>query len=72
MRAFGVSLQEVLIHKFENGIFYSELLFNDGERQVVLDARTSDAIAIAIRTKTPIYTTPDVIDETGFIVPEDV
>lgn len=71
MRAFGVSLQEVLIHKFENGIFYSELLFNDGERQVVLDARTSDAIAIAIRTKTPIYTTPDVIDETGFIVPED-
>lgn len=71
MRAYGVTLEEVYIHKFKDGIFYSELAFNDGDRRVTLDARTSDAIAIAIRTKTPIYTTEDILVETGFTIPED-
>ena len=66
--AFGVKLVEVFIYKFEDGIFYSELSFSDGTRTVQLDARTSDAIAIAMRTHTPIYTTPDVVSETGFII----
>lgn len=66
--AFGVKLLEVFIYRFENGIFYSELTFSDGERRVQIDARTSDAIAIAVRTHTPIYTTREVIDETGFII----
>jgi hypothetical protein len=64
--AFGVKLKEVFIYKFDEGIFSSELTFSDGERDVVIDARTSDAIAIAIRTGTPIYTTPDIIEQTGF------
>lgn len=63
--AFGVKLTEVFIYKFEDGIFSSELTFSDGERQVVLDSRTSDAIAIAMRTKAPIYTTRAILDETG-------
>ena len=66
--AFGVKLLEVFIYKFEDGIFYSELTFTDGERTVVLDARTSDAIAIAIRTKSPIYTTEEILRETGFVM----
>lgn len=66
--AFGVKLQEVFIYKFEDGIFSSELTFTDGERQVVIDSRTSDAIAIAMRTSAPIYTTPEILDETGFIM----
>ena len=48
--AFGVKLKEVMIYKFEDGIFSSELTFTDGERQVVIDSRTSDAIGIAMRT----------------------
>ena len=44
-RAFGIKLQEVFIYKFEDGIFSSELTFIDGERQVVLDSRTSDVRA---------------------------
>ncbi|MDE7387317.1 MAG: bifunctional nuclease family protein [Muribaculaceae bacterium] len=66
--AFGVKLKEVFIYKFEDGIFSSELTFTDGERTVVLDSRTSDAIAIAIRTKSPIYTTQAILDETGFLL----
>ncbi len=67
-RAYGVKIQEVFIYKFEDGIFSSELTLTDGERQVILDSRTSDAIAIALRTKTPIYTTREIIEETGFIM----
>lgn len=69
--AFGVKLAEVFIYKFEDGIFYSELTFSDGSRSVQLDARTSDAIAIAMRTHTPIFTTLEVVSETGFILDEN-
>lgn len=68
--AFGVKLKEVFIYKFEDGIFSSELTFTDGERTIVLDSRTSDAIGIAFRTKSPIYTTKEILDETGFILEE--
>lgn len=63
--AFGVKLQEVNIYKFEDGIFSSEMTFTDGIRTVTLDSRTSDAVAIAIRTGAPIYTTRAILDETG-------
>ena len=67
-QAFGIKLTEIFIYKFEDGIFYSELTFNDGDCQIVIDARTSDAVALAIRTKAPIFTTREIIDETGFIM----
>lgn len=69
--AFGVKLKEVYIYKFEDGIFSSELTFSDGNRSVQIDARTSDAIAIAIRTHTPIYTSSDILERTGFIIDEE-
>lgn len=68
--AFGVKLTEVFIYKFEDGIFSSELTFTDGERTVSIDSRTSDAIAIAMRTGAPIYTTPEILEETGFLLEE--
>lgn len=68
--AFGVKLKEVFIYKFEEGIFSSELTFTDGEREVTIDSRTSDAIAIAMRTHSPIFTTREILDATGFIMEE--
>lgn len=68
-QAYGIELKDVFIHKFEDGIFSSELTFEDRNgREVMLDARTSDAIAIAMRTRTPIFTTPEILEETGFIM----
>lgn len=68
-QAYGVVLRDVFIHKFEDGIFSSELTFVDGQgREVVLDARTSDAIAIAMRAKAPIFTTREILAETGFLM----
>lgn len=66
-RAFGIRVKEVFVSKFEKGIFFSEITLADGDREVVVDARTSDALAIALRSHAPIYTTREVIDETGFI-----
>lgn len=70
-QAFGIRLREVFIYKYEDGVFSAELTFDDGERQVVLDARTSDAIAIAMRCKAPIWTTREIVDQTGFIIEGD-
>lgn len=69
--AFGVKLKEVFIYKFEDGVFSSELTFSDGDRTVVLDARTSDAIAIALRTHTPILTTGAILQQAGFIIDDE-
>lgn len=48
--------------------FYSELLFEDGIKQIRLDSRTSDAIAIALRVKCDIYTTPEIVRECGVVL----
>lgn len=66
-KMFGIRILEVMIYKFEDGIFYSHLLCTDGDRTVTIDSRTSDAIAIAMRTNSPIYTTKAILDETGFL-----
>ena len=58
-QAFGIQLEEVFIYRFEDGIFSSEITFRDREgKEAVLDARTSDAVAIAVRVGAPIYTPP--------------
>lgn len=67
-QAFGIRLREVFIYKFEDGVFYSELLFDDGDSQIRLDSRTSDAIAIALRVKCDIYTTEDIVKECGVVL----
>ena len=67
--AFGVRLRQVLIYRFDDGIFYSQLTFADPDgREVVVDSRTSDAIAIAIRTGSPIVTTEKIMRATGFVI----
>lgn len=70
--AFDIKLKEVYIHKFEEGIFYSELLFTDGKREVPVDSRTSDAIAIALRAKCDIYVSESIMIEAGVVLDEDV
>lgn len=71
-QAFGIRLSEVFIYKFEDGVFYSELLFEDGTKQIRLDSRTSDAIAIALRVKCDIYTTPEIVRGCGVVLEDAV
>jgi len=69
-RACGVELREVMISKLEEGIFYSELVFVHDDETFRLDSRTSDAVALALRFKCPIYTTAEILDKAGIILEE--
>lgn len=65
--AFDIVLSEVTIYKIEEGIFYSELIFKMNGKEVRIDSRTSDAIALALRFNCPIYTFEDVFRKTGLV-----
>ena len=67
---YGINITEVVINRFKEVLFFSELhCEKDGEVSVI-DARTSDAVAIAVRFKCPIYTTSQVMEEAGLIMDE--
>ena len=62
--SFNIKLKYIYIYKIEEGIFYSFLVFNNKKKDLNIDARTSDAVAISIRFKVPIYTNEEVLKET--------
>lgn len=64
--AFGVELRRVTIYSFKNGVFAAMMHVSNGVTEVDIDSRTSDAIAIALRTGAPIYTTPEVMSLTSY------
>jgi uncharacterized protein len=66
--AFKIDLLEVNIYKLEEGIFYSRLTCYDGKNTINIDSRTSDAIALALRFKCPIYTTEDILERSGIVL----
>lgn len=71
MAAYGVKLKQAFIYKFEEGIFSSELTFTDGERELTLDSRTSDAVALAVRAGAPIYTTDAILHQAGTVFDDE-
>ncbi len=69
--SFNINLKEVVIHKLQDGVFFSILVCEDSSgKEQVLDARTSDAVALAIRFKCPIYTYKEILDKAGIILKE--
>jgi len=67
-QTLGINILEVFIYKFEDGVFYSEVVFDDAGKVLRLDSRTSDAIAIALRVGCEIFTTPEIVDECGVVL----
>ena len=63
--AFSINIIEVNIYRLHEGIFYSELICESGNNRVRIDSRTSDAVAIALRFKCPIFTNEEIIDKAG-------
>jgi hypothetical protein len=68
---FGISVKEVNIYKFTDGIFYAKLVCSNGANMVEIDSRTSDAVAIALRMHCPIYTTEAIMNAAGIIMDEE-
>ena len=63
---YGIELKGVTIYSFKDGVFASFLHLSNGTVTVDIDSRTSDAIAIALRSSAPIYTTPEVMNLTSY------
>jgi hypothetical protein len=70
-KVYGIEINEVIVYKLDEGVFYSQLLCDNGSEKINLDARTSDAIALALRFKCPIYTTEEIITKAGIVLDFD-
>ncbi len=68
LSTFDIQLTEVFIHAFEEGIFYAEMKLTGEKGNFSIDSRTSDAIALALRCSCPIYTTEEVMSQTGILI----
>lgn len=70
-QTFDITVTEVLIYNLVEGIFYAKLLCTDGTREVEIDARTSDAIALAVRFNCEIYTYEFILKSAGIVLDDD-
>ena len=65
MNGFGIALQEVYIHSFSEGVFYTEMRCLSGEKEVSLDSRASDAVIMALKQQCPIFVDSSVLERVG-------
>ena len=69
--SFGIEVSEVIIHRLEDGVFFASLVcFSNTVDELEIDARTSDAIALAIRFGAPIYTYEHILEKAGIVLEE--
>jgi len=62
---FEIVVKQVIIHKLVDGVFYSSIICERDKIEEIIDARTSDAIALALRFKAPIFTYKNILDKAG-------
>jgi bifunctional DNase/RNase len=62
---FDIAVKQVIIHKLVDGVFYSSIICERDKIEEIIDARTSDAIALALRFNAPIYTYKNILDKAG-------
>ncbi len=68
---FDIIVKQVIIHKLVDGVFYASLICQRDAVEEVIDARTSDAIALALRFSAPIFTYKNILEKAGIILKTD-
>lgn len=68
---FEIQVQEVIIYNLVEGIFFAKLICNQAGKEVEIDARTSDAIALAVRFNCPVFTFEFILSSAGIILDEE-
>ena len=68
---FDIVVKQVIIHKLVDGVFYSSLICERDKIEEIIDARTSDAIALALRFDAPIFTYKNILDKAGIYLKVD-
>ena len=71
LEAWNMSLEKVIIHSLQKDTFYAALIVRQGENRKEIDARPSDAIAVALRTNAPIWVMEEVIADASIPVDKD-
>ncbi|NIJ44347.1 hypothetical protein FHR24_000786 [Wenyingzhuangia heitensis] len=69
--SYGVIVKQIIIHKLVDGVFFSKMICLQGNEEKTFDARTSDAIALAIRFNAPIYTYQEILERAGIILKQE-
>lgn len=69
---FDVTVKEVIIYNLVEGIFFAKILTEGNGKEVEIDTRTSDAIALAVRFNCPIYTYQFILSSAGIVLDEDM
>lgn len=62
---YDIVVKQVIVHKLVDGVFYSSIICQRDNIEEIIDARTSDAIALALRFEAPIFTYKDILDKAG-------
>ena len=70
-KGFNFDISEIMISNLKEGIFYAEIHCNDEVKDIVIDSRPSDAIAIALRFKVPLFTNERIMSEAGIVISEE-
>jgi bifunctional DNase/RNase len=65
---FDIVVKQVIIHKLVDGVFYSSIICERDKIEEIIDARTSDAIALALRFNAPIFTYKNILDKAGIFL----
>lgn len=65
---FDIIIKQVIIHKLVDGVFYSSIICERDKIEEIIDARTSDAIALALRFHAPIFTYKNILDKAGIFL----
>lgn len=65
---FNIIVKQVIIHKLVDGVFYASLICEREGVEEIIDARTSDAIALALRFSSPIFTYKNILEKAGIIL----
>ena len=68
---FDIVVKQVIIHKLVDGVFYASLICERDDVEEIIDARTSDAIALALRFSAPIFTYKNILEKAGIILKTD-
>jgi len=69
--SFDVRITEVIINRFNEGVFYAILLCSNGKKELEIDSRTSDAIALSLRFGCPVYTYENIMVAAGILMEDD-
>jgi len=71
VEGFNINVSEVIIYNLVEGIFFAKIITSDGSKEVEIDARTSDAIALAVRFNCPINTYEIILSQAGILLDDD-